>query len=406
MKKFNPEKALLETRREFGEHGGVAPSISRSSTFTVLDPNTMPEIFDGLKVHDKDGCYLYSRHFNPTVDLLSRYLAAMEGTESAMCTGSGMAAISCTLMQLCKGGDHIISSSSIYGGTHALLNSLLPEMNINTTFINSDDPAEFEKAIKKETKVIYVEIIGNPKLNIANINALSKISKKNGIKLVVDNTFMPMAVSPSFLGADIVVYSMTKYINGASDLLAGAICASNEFIGELMNLHTGRIMLFGPTMDPRVAFDILQRLPHLAARMKEHSKRAQILSEVLFDLNVPVVYPGLSDFSQHSLIKSQLNSDFGFGGIFTIDCRNTNNANKLLALLQNKEQFGYIAVSLGYFDTLMSCSGSSTSSEISDEEQEEIGLSPGLVRISVGLTGTIEDRIEQLKRAVKESSIF
>ena len=165
-------------------------------------------------------------------------------------------------------------------------------------------------------------------------------------------------------------------------------------------------MLFGPTMDPRVAFDIIQRLPHLAVRMKEHCRRAQILAEVLSDLNVPVVYPGLADFPQHTLIKSMINDDFGFGGIFTIDCKTTNNANKLLALLQNKEQFGYIAVSLGYFDTLMSCSGSSTSSEISKDDRKKMGLSPGLVRISMGLTGTIEDRIDQLKRAIKESEIL
>jgi methionine-gamma-lyase len=135
MQSFNPEQALLEARREFGEHGGVTPSISRSSTFTVMEPSTMPEIFQGIRGPDKGGCFLYSRHFNPTVDVLARYLAAMEGTESAVCTASGMAAISSTLLQLCKIGNHIVSSDSVYGGTHALLDRLFLEMGITTMLI-------------------------------------------------------------------------------------------------------------------------------------------------------------------------------------------------------------------------------------------------------------------------------
>ncbi len=139
MQSFNPEQALLNARREFGEHGGVAPSISRSATFTVMHPDIMPEIFQGLRGPDKNGCFLYSRHFNPTVDVLSRYLAAMEDTEAAICTASGMSAISCTLLQICQSGDHIVASDTIYGGTHALLEELLPQMNITTTFVDIAD---------------------------------------------------------------------------------------------------------------------------------------------------------------------------------------------------------------------------------------------------------------------------
>ena len=125
MEHFDPEEAIARVQREFGEHGGVCPSISRSSTFTVMTPETMPEIFKGVRGPDQGGCYLYSRHFNPTVDVLARYLAAMENTEYAICTASGMAAIACTLLQLCRQGDHIVASRTIYGGTHALLADLL-----------------------------------------------------------------------------------------------------------------------------------------------------------------------------------------------------------------------------------------------------------------------------------------
>lgn len=402
MQPFNPEQALIETRREFGEHGGVTPSIARSSTFTVMDPETMPEIFGGVRGPEKGGCFLYSRHFNPTVDILARYLSAMEGTEFAVCTSSGMSAISCTLLQLCQHGDHIVASDTIYGGTHALLADLLPQFGITTTFVDPTDPAAFEKAITKQTRVLYTETMGNPTLKITDIPALSKLSKAKQLTLVVDNTFTPMIFSPARLGADVVVYSMTKYINGASDLVAGAICATKELIHRLMDLHTGRVMLLGPTMDPRMAYDIIQRLPHLAIRMREHSRRTLAICSRLDELGVPVTYPGLPSFVQHDLATQLMNKGYGYGGMFTIDCGSRKQADDLLDELQNKEDFGYIAVSLGYFDTLMSCSGSSTSSEISQQEQRKIGLSPGLIRFSIGYTGTLEKRLEQIERAVKK----
>ncbi len=401
MNHFHPEQALCETRREFGEHGGVTPSISRSSTFTVIDPETMPEIFGGIRGPEKGGCFLYSRHFNPTVDILARYLSAMEGSEYAVCTASGMSAISCTLLQLCRSGDHIVSSDTIYGGTHALLEDLLPQFGITTTFVDPTDTAAFERAITPQTRVLYTETMGNPTLRMADIPALSNLAKANQLSLVVDNTFTPMMISPARLGADVVVYSMTKYINGASDLVAGAICADKAMIHQLMDLHTGRVMLLGPTMDPRMAYDIIQRLPHLAIRMREHSRRALAISRRLEELGVVVVYPGLESFAQHDLATALINEGYGYGGMLTIDCGTRDRADDLLDELQNREDFGYIAVSLGYFDTLMSCSGASTSSEISQADQQKMGLSPGLIRLSIGYTGSLEERIQQMERAVK-----
>ncbi|GAB4332108.1 MAG: aminotransferase class V-fold PLP-dependent enzyme [Calditrichia bacterium] len=366
----------------------------------------MPEIFAGRRGPDAGGFFLYSRHFNPTVDVLDRYLAAMEGTERAISTASGMSAISCTILQICRCEDHIVASDVVYGGTHALMQELLPEMGIHTTFVDINDLEAVEAAITPKTKLIYCETMGNPTLKIANIPALAKIARKHGLKLMVDNTFTPMLVSPHKLGADLVVHSLTKFINGASDIIGGVICATQEFVYELMDLHKGRVMLLGPTMDPRVAFDLIQRLPHLAIRMREHGRRALAMAQRLEELGAPVVYPGLPSHPQHELFKEIMNEGFGFGGMMTIDCGTTKRAEKLLSILQNKERFGLIAVSLGYYDTLMSCSGSSTSSEISPEEQEKMGLSPGLVRIAVGYTGSLEQRIEQLERAVKEVGLI
>ena len=402
MRQYDPEQAMVETRRVFGEHGGVVPSIERSSTFSVLEPGTMPEIFAGEKTPETGGCFLYSRHFNPTVNVLARYLSAMEGAEAGICTATGMGAITVAILQICKMGSHLVTSNTIYGGTHAFIKEVLPDMGVESTFVDPTDLQAIEAAIQPNTKMIYVEIMGNPKLNIADIPALAKIAKTHGVKLVVDNTLTPVMISAKELGADVVIYSLTKFVNGASDLMGGAVLGEKDFIFELMDLHTGRAMLLGPTMDSRVAFDITQRLPLLPLRMREHSRRTQAIAEVMQEMGVDVCYPGLESHPQHELLRSMVNESYGYGGLLTVDCKTVEKANQLMSVLQNKEKFGVIAVSLGYYDTLLSCSGSSTSSEISVEEQHQMGLSPGLVRVSIGLTGSLKNRIEQMKRALIE----
>ncbi len=405
MARHDPEQALSQVRREFGEHGGVCPSVERSSTFTVMSPETMPEIFHGLRGPDKGGYFLYSRHFNPTVDVLARYLAALEGTESALCTASGMAAISCALLQLCGQGDHIVASKAVYGGTHALLEDVLPTLGIRTTFVDPTEPRAFEAAVEPCTRVLYTEVVGNPTLAVADVTALAAIARSRGLSLVVDNTFAPLVFSPAVLGADVVVYSLTKFVSGGADLLAGVICGSREFVHRLMDLHSGRAMLLGPTMDPRVAFDLVQRLPHLPLRMREHGRRALAIAERLERIGAPVRYPGLASHPQHWRFRAQANENYGFGGLLTLDCGTRERADRLLAAIQNETRFGLIAVSLGYYDTLASCSGATTSSELSPEAQAAIGLSPGLVRISVGYTGSLEDRVCQVEQAVRTAGL-
>jgi methionine-gamma-lyase len=407
MKHRNPVETLANTRHEFGEHGGVNMSIEASTTFTVMHSNTMPEIFGGKKGPDHGGCYLYGRHFNPTVYNLGKQLAALEGTEAAYCTASGMSAISATLMQLCDAGDHIVSSNTIYGGTYALMHDLLPpKTGITTTLVDINDLDAVEAAITERTRVLYTESMANPTLRIADIPRLSKIAKRHGIKLVVDNTFSPLILSPRKLGADIVLHSMTKFLSGSSDHIAGAVCADADFIQQLMDLHTGTLMILGPTMDPQVAFNICLRLPHLPLRMTEHSRRTQIFAERLHAMGLTVTYPGLSGHPDHELMSELHCPDYGYGGVLTLDMGTTSAANELLDLLQNKYHFGYVAVSLGYFDTLMSCSGSSTSSEMTDEDKTVACISPGLVRMSIGYTGTTEQRWNQLSKALEQVGVI
>jgi len=403
MQRFDPIESLASMRHEFGEHGGVNMSIETSTTFTVMDPGIMPEIFQGHRGPDR-GCYLYGRHFNPTVYVLGRELAALEGAEAGYCTASGMAAISGTLLQLCRAGDHIVSSHTIYGGSFALLKEYLPERSgITTTFVDTTDFAAVDRAFTPRTRALYVESLANPTLRVADIPRLAEIAHAHNAVLVVDNTFSPLILSPIQLGADIVVHSLTKFINGASDIVAGAVCGRTDFIMSLMDLHQGSLMLLGPTMDPRTAFDISARLPHLGLRVAEHSRRAAIFAERAHKLGLHVIYPGLPQHPDHALLQRLAHPAYGAGGVFGIDLGSLETAERFMRHLQNDERFGFMAVSLGYFDTLMSASAVSTSSEMSEEERQRAGITSGLIRISIGYTGSVEQRWAQFERGLVEA---
>lgn len=405
MRGRNPIEDLADLRHEFGEHGGVNMSIEASSTFTVLDPQTMPALFQGRSGPDK-GCYLYGRHFNPTVYNLGRQMAALAGTEAAYCAASGMGAIAAVFLSLCDAGDEIVAANAVYGGTYALLHDFLPKKcGIRTHFVDITDTDAVRGALTERTRLVFTESLSNPTLRVADIPSLAQIAGERAVPLVVDNTFTPLLLRPAELGADIVVHSMTKFISGASDVIAGAVCGNNEFIADLMDLHTGSLMLLGPTMDPHVAADISLRLPHLPLRMQAHGDRALRIATRLEDCGLAVNYPGLPSHPDHVLFSELHYSEYGYGGVFTIDVGTEEKANELMSRLQNEQRFGYLAVSLGYFDTLMSCSGSSTSSEMTDDDKAAAGISPGLVRISIGYTGTLEQRWEQLSGALRASGI-
>ena len=402
----NPIEDLAHLRHEFGEHGGVNMSIEASSTFTVIDPATMPDLFQGRAGPDK-GCYLYGRHFNPTVYNLGRQMAALAGTEAAYCSASGMGAISSVILGLCNSGDEVVASNTIYGGSFALLHDFLPaKADIHTRFVDITDTDAVWDAVTDKTKLIYTETLSNPTLRLADIPRLAAVARSRNIPLVVDNTFTPLVLRPAALGADIVVHSITKFISGASDIIAGAVCGSEEFVGQLMDLHMGPLMLLGPTMDPHVASAISLRIAHLPLRMEAHGKRALAMTQRLEELGVKVCYPGLEAHPDHALFTELHCEDYGYGGIFTIDAGDEETANRLMSCLQNEMRFGYLAVSLGYFDTLMSVSGSSTSSEMAEEDKEAAGISPGLIRVSIGYTGTLEQRWDQLRTALEKIGLI
>ena len=400
QQKHNPAK-VIQNIHFFGEFGGVNPSISDSATYTFLKAKTMLDTFEG----HTDGCYLYSRHTSPSNHYLSQALAKMENTESATVSASGMGAITPVILQLTHAGDHIVSSRTIYGGTYAFLKNWTPKFDIETSFVDITDLTKVEAAIKPNTKIIYAESLSNPLLELADIEGLAKIAHKYDIKLVIDNTFTPLIFSPAILGADVVIHSLTKFINGANDTVGGAICSTNEFINELKNVNDGSSMLLGPVMDSLRSAQILKNLHTLPIRMIQHSKNAQYLAEHLENDGVKVKYPGLKSYPQHKLFTKMMNSDFGYGGMITLDLKTGEMATKFMESLQEKN-VGYLAVSLGFYKTLFNAPGKGTSSEIPEDEQATMGLSDGLIRMSIGLDFDIENTYREMKETLHEIGYF
>ncbi len=393
--KFDPATKIQDLL-QFGEYGDVNPSITDSATYTFMEAKTMIDTFHG----QQEGCFLYSRHWNPSNRYLADNLAAIEGTESAWVTASGMSAITTAILELCNAGDHIVSSITTYGGTFAFLANYLKKFNITVSFVDITRLNDVESAIKPNTRIIYTESMTNPLLQISDLPGLADIANKHHIKLVVDNTFTPMMIAPANLGAHIVVYSMTKFINGKNDCVAGAICADKEFIMALSDVNTGSAMLLGPVLDPLRSSSIQKNLHTLHIRMKQHSLNALYLARKFKEAGLRTIYPGLEDHPQHELMKTLMHPDFGFGGMIAIDIETSGKADRLMELMQI-HGVGYLAVSLGYFKTLFSNSGKSTSSEVPVEVQKEMGLSEGLIRFSVGLDHDIEHTWEKIEKCLK-----
>ncbi len=397
--RFDSKQPSLEQRlrdlQHFGEEGGVVPVIDLASTSTFLNPKDMEQTFKG----EKEGCYLYSRHSNPTVSMFSQKMAALENTEAAIGVASGMAAIACALEQIVDEGGEIIASSTVYGGTYALFQNIFPKQGIKVHFVDISDISAIQKKITSKTKVIYCESMSNPLLRMAPIRELATLCSHHNLKLVVDNTFAPCLVSPAEMGADVVIHSCTKYISGSSDMIAGVICGTQYFIASLIDVNHGRVMIKGPTMDPRTAHELYMRLDHLPVRMRAHSKTASFFADQLSEMGIPVVYPGHPSHPQFSESKKLFNPGFGFGGMMAIELPTSEMAMQVSQELQDVK-FGLYAVSLGFSRTLITVPAITTSSEIPVEDQKKMNLRNGLIRLSVGYTGDPEQMLARLKKII------
>ena len=337
---------------------------------------------------------IYSRFTNPTVRTFEDRLASLEGAECCVATASGMSAITATLLGLLKSGDHIVSSRSIFGTTTVLLTNIVAKFGIETTFVELSDLAAWEKAIKPETKLLFLETPSNPLTELVDITALAEIAHKRGCLLAVDNCLCtPALQQPIALGADIVIHSATKYIDGQGRCMGGAVCGSNDVVGEGVY---GFLRSAGPTMSAFNAWIFLKGLETLKLRMQAHSAAALQLG--LWLEQQPevkrVFYPGLESHPQHQLAKTQQS---GFGGLLSFEL---NGGKEEGWRLIDATQMLSITANLGDTKTTITHPATTTHGRLTPEQRAEAGISDGLIRVAVGLED-IEDIKADLLRGMR-----
>jgi O-succinylhomoserine sulfhydrylase len=336
---------------------------------------------------------IYSRFTNPTVRNFEERLAALEGGERCMATSSGMAAIFSTCLGLLKAGDHLIASQSIFGATVTLLNNILSKFAIQTTFVNLTDPDSWRAAIQPNTKLFFLETPSNPLTEIADIKALAELAHAHNCLLVVDNCFCtPALQQPLSLGADIVIHSATKYLDGQGRCIGGAIVGSERLVGGdiFAILRSG-----GPTMSPFNAWIFLKGLETLQLRMQKHCDNAEILARWLATQAAVerIYYPGLPSHPQHNLAKTQQNR---FGGLVSFEVKG---GQESAWRVIDSTRIMSITANLGDVKTTITHPASTTHGRITPEQRRAAGISDGLIRISVGLED-IEDLQADLSRGL------
>ncbi|GGK42011.1 MULTISPECIES: O-acetylhomoserine aminocarboxypropyltransferase/cysteine synthase family protein [Flavobacteriaceae] len=402
--------------------GTRAVPIYQSSSYVFNDTEHAANLFSL-----KELGFIYTRLNNPTNDILQQRLAAIEGGVGAVVFASGTSAISTGLLTLLKAGDHIVASSSLYGGTFTLLNVTLPRLGITTTFVDASNPENFKEAVQENTRAFFVESLGNPKLDVLDLEAIAVHSKAAGVPFIVDNTVAsPALLNPIKHGANLVIHSLTKYIGGQGNSLGGAIIDAGtfdwtngkfpEFTEPSAGYHglvysetlgaaafTFKLILeglrdFGGALSPFNAFQIIQGLETLPIRIKQHSKNALKLAQWLESREEVawVNYPGLESSKYNTLAKKYLSKGqsglvtFGLKGGFEA-AKKVTDATQLFSLLAN----------IGDTKSLIIHPASTTHQQLTDEQQESSGVSKDLIRLSVGLED-IEDLKQDLQEAFKE----
>ncbi|OCA87828.1 methionine gamma-lyase [Bacillus sp. FJAT-27225] len=336
----------------------------------------------------------YGRYGNPTVKVLEKKIAELEEGEEALGVSSGMAAISTAILAVCQQGDHILVTKDVYGGTYSFLTSLAPRFGIQFDFVDCRNIEAVQLAIKPNTKALYIETPSNPLLTVLNIKALAGLCKKNGIPLIVDNTFMsPYLQNPLILGADIVVHSATKYLNGHGDVVAGFVVGNAELIHFMRKKLMGDL---GQNLNAWEAFLILRGIKTMGMRMERHCTSAQKVAEYLeaHPAVKNVHYPGLASHPQHELAKEQMRA---MGGIISFEVEGGLKASKEFI---NALKLIMISFSLGDPESLIQHPASMTHFSIPPEEQQRFGITDGLIRLSVGLECP-QDLINDLSQALQ-----
>lgn len=410
----------LHAGHDVTQHGGTrAVPIYQTSSYVFKDADHAANLFNL-----SEPGFIYTRLNNPTNDILEQRLAALEGGVGAVVTASGTAAISTALLTLLKAGDHIVASESLYGGTFNLLNVTLPRFGITTTFVNADNPDDVAAAIKDNTRVVFIESLGNPKLDVLDIETLAEIAHQHDIPLIVDNTIAtPVLLRPIDYGADIVIHSLTKYITGNGTGMGGVIVDAGRFnwangkfpeftepapgyhglvyhdaldnLAYVARLRIEGLRDLGAALSPFNAFGTLQGLETLTLRIKQHSQNALELAQWL--QNQPQVtqvnYPGLTDSPYHQLAQKYLTE--GHSGIVTFGLKGGYEAAKTVA---NETRIFSLLANIGDSKSLIIHPASTTHQQLSEQDQQAAGVRPDLIRLSVGLEA-LDDLKADLQQA-------
>jgi methionine-gamma-lyase len=389
-KNFHTETKCVHSGITNYQYGAVVPPIYQTSTFKFESVEQGASLFEG-----KEEGYIYTRMANPTIKALENSIAELEEGHKALGCASGMAALHTTFASLLSNGDHIICSKSVYGPTVTLLNTVMKKYGIESSFVDTTDINNVLNAIKPNTKVIHIESPGNPTLAISDIRSISKAAHERKIKVDVDNTFMsPVLQKPLLLGADVVVHSLTKFLNGHADVVGGIIVVKDEEAYQHFRKVLNQI---GGVIDPFNSFLVHRGIKTLALRMKKHCENAQKIAEYLE--NHPAIktvsYPGLKSHPQYEV---GLKQHYGPGGMITFELEGGLEAGKIL---MNSVKVCQLAVSLGGVESLIQHPASMTHFSMGKEARMEAGISDGLVRLSVGIEN-VNDLIEDLDQALEK----
>src|SRR5437667_3560623 len=368
-------------------HAGQDPDPLTGAVTVPIYP-TSTYVQQGIGEHKG---YEYSRVSNPTRVRLEQNLAALEGGVAAPVFASGMAAIN-AISSMYKSGDHIVCGHNLYGGVPRLFNQVLADFGLEFTYVDTSEVRNVERAIRKNTRIVYVETPTNPLMALSDIEAIAQVCHRKKVELVVDNTFMsPYYQRPIALGADMVVHSTTKFLNGHSDGLGGVVvCTKREQAEKLAFLQKAA----GAILSPFECWLVLRGVRTLAVRMEQHDRNGRFVAEFLARHNKAkqVLYPGLPDHPQYELAKQQMS---GFGAMITFETGSLNNAKKML----KKVHVCSLGESLGGVETLISHPATMTHAALGEKGRKAIGITDGMVRISVGIED-VEDIVDDLDRAL------
>ncbi len=381
---------IADTQNNSSEKTGMPllPPIYQNSTFSFQTTEECASAFI-----DEESGYVYTRWGNPTQEALELKLAVLEAGEAALATASGMGAISTALLTALIDGGHVVAMDNLYSATYNLLSDELNRMGVETTFIDATDTNHVAKAIRPDTKVLYLESPTNPLLKLIDLSACADIAKSHSITSIIDNTFAtPCSQQPISLGIDVVLHSMTKYLSGNGAVIAGAIVGRKEFIERAQKVT---LRNFGAVISPFNAWLTLLGIPTLPLRFTRHCENALEIASFLetHPAVAWVRYPGLVSHPQHNLAKRQMN---GYGGMITIELKGGSTAGEQFV---NQLQTCTLAVSLGDVRTLVCHPASTTHSHVPKNVRQKTGITDGLVRFSIGLEDK-EDIIADLQQAL------